>query len=104
MSKWFGEVGYAVDAEVDQDLWDHTLVKRNYYGDVTKDRSRWEKREHLTDDIRLNSVVSIIADAFAYESFHQIKYVTYMGVKWSVTDIDVQPPRINLTLGGVYKG
>jgi hypothetical protein len=33
-----------------------------------------------------------------------MRYVTYMGLKWRITNIDPQYPRLILTIGGVWNG
>jgi len=32
----------------------------------------------------------------------EIRYVTWMGTKWRVANIDVNYPRLNLSIGDVY--
>ena len=103
MSRWFGKVGYDNTADRGDDAWASHITEREYYGDVLKLYSRWEtKTEKSNDDLRIGNSISIIADAYAYQSFHLIKYVEYMGSKWKVTSVEVQPPRLILTLGGVW--
>lgn len=63
-----------------------------------------ESGETLSDDVSISNMISIIADPYAYENFFAVKYVEWQGVKWNVKSIDVQPPRLVLTIGGVYNG
>ena len=42
--------------------------------------------------------------AFLYENSSTIRYVSWLGVRWKVTNIDIQRPRLILTLGEVYNG
>lgn len=105
MAKWYGTVGYVETKETAPDVWtSDEIVERQYYGDVMKNHSRWESKDQLNDDLRLNNQISILADAYAYQNFHQIKYVTYMGSKWKVTEVEVQTPRLILSIGGVWNG
>lgn len=104
MSKWFGKIGYAVTAETDPGIWEETIVDREYYGDLLSDKYRHQNSGKVNDDINLTSVISIIADPFAYEHCSHIAYAEIWGTKWKVTDIDIQPPRLSLTIGGVYNG
>ena len=104
MAKWFGKVGYAVSSEVRPGVWSDELVERDYYGEVTRNSRRLQSSDHLNDNVIISNEVSIVADPFAYENFHAIRYVEYMGIKWKVTNIEVQYPRLTLTLGEVYNG
>ena len=105
MAKWHGKVGYIESKETSPGVWTPTFTERNYYGDILRNTSRWTPSSDGTnDDLNVNVQISIVADPFAYQNFHNIKYVEFMGVNWSVTSVDPQRPRINLTIGGVYNG
>ena len=104
MAKFFGAVGYAISTEIRPGVWTDSITERNYYGDVLRLSNRWQSSEYLNDDLRITNRISILADAFMYQNFSRIKYVVWMGVKWKVTDAEVQRPRITLNLGGEYNG
>ena len=104
MSKWFGKIGYAITGETEPGVWEDTIVTRDYYGDLISDKYRRQLSGNVNDDINLTSVISIIADPFAYENCSHMAYAEIMGARWKITDIDIKPPRLNLTIGGVYNG
>ena len=104
MSKWFGKIGYAITGETEPGVWEDTIVTRDCYGDLISDKYRRQSSGNVNDDINLTSVISIIADPFAYENCSHMAYAEIMGARWKITDIDVHPPRLNLTIGGVYNG
>ncbi len=104
--KWFGEIGF-LTYERDPDNptgWLPKMVKETYYGDVLKVyKSDKEISNQIADDITINNRISIIADPFAMNNFHQIKYIEFMGAKWKVTSVDVRYPRLDIYMGSVYK-
>lgn len=107
MAKFRGKVGYLILSEkiVDQEptgIWEESYDEKTYYGDVLRTSSRWESSGNLNDDISISNRISIVADPFAYENFQHIKYVIYIGIKWRVETVEVERPRIILSLGGVY--
>lgn len=103
MAKFFGEIGYGVTEETRPGVWKEVMVKRHYYGDVLQYYRRWESKSgQLNDDLNLNNKISIVADPFAYDHFHQIRYVKWGDSKWKVSNVEVQYPRLILTIGGVY--
>ena len=106
MAKWFGKVGYSETVETAPGVWIPQETVREYYGDVSRNSTRWAADSNSTnDDLTINSQISIVADAFANEKFYSIKWIEFMGMKWKVTNVDpTQPPRLILTLGGVYNG
>lgn len=105
MAKFYGAVGYVKTVETKPGIWTETVIEHNYQGDTQRSTSSWtNSSESTNDDLRLDCQISIVADAFAYQNFQFIRYVEYMGVKWKVTKIESQRPRLILTAGGVYNG
>ena len=56
----------------------------------------------INDNLNISNEFSIIADPFAYENFQNMRYIVFMGAKWKITSVEVQYPRLILTVGGVY--
>lgn len=104
MAKWYGEIGFAETVETKPGVWVEQITKRNYYGDVTRDSRRLQTADKLNDNVNISNQISIISDPYANENFHSMRYAFYMGTRWKITDIEVQYPRLNLTLGGVWNG
>ena len=107
MPKFYGPVGYAESEEGTgerEGIMEDTIVERNYYGDVLRNTRKWESGSDILDNLRVNNQISIVADAYAYEHFFAMKYVKWMGTRWVVTNVEVQRPRLLLTIGGVYNG
>lgn len=102
MAKFYGNVGYAITEETKPGVWMPRIVDKPYHGDLIKNSRRLENTSKVNDDVSLEDQISIVADPFAYENFHNIRYVEYMGAKWKVNSIDVQYPRLVLTVGGVW--
>jgi hypothetical protein len=104
MGKFYGAVGYVKTHSTNSGIWEEVITERNYSGDVIKDSRRWQTGENLNDDLTINNRISIIADDYAHQNFYTIRYLVWMGVSWKVTNIDIQGPRLILTIGGVYNG
>lgn len=104
MGKFYGAVGYAETIETSPGVWTEVINERNYYGDVTRMARRLENGEHLNSNVNVNNLISIVADGFAYENILAMRYVEWLGTRWKITDVEVQRPRLILTIGGVYNG
>ena len=105
MAKWFGIVGYIETVETTPGVWTEQITEREYFGDVISNNTRWSATSDSTnDDLNVNHRISIVADPFAYEQTHALKYLEFMGAKWKITSVEVQRPRLLLTIGGVYNG
>lgn len=104
MAKYYGEVGYRTTEETETGIWEEVIIPRNYYGDILKNYVRNNDNTYISTikSPVCNNSISIVADPYAFENFQNIVYATYMNAKWVVTNIDVQYPRLILTLGGAY--
>ena len=105
MAKFCGKIGYAQTVEIDPGIWEEQIVERGpYYGDVTRNTSRYQPSGGVNDNINISNNINIVADPYANENFQHMRYVVFKGTKWEITNVEVQYPRILLSIGGVYNG
>lgn len=104
MARYSGSVGYAVDIETFPGVWDAQIVEHKYYGDVVKNKLSVQQSTTVNPTLTISNSISIVADAFAFNNYYAIRYITYLGKKWKVTSIEIERPRLILTLGGIYNG
>lgn len=104
MAKFCGKVGYFQTVETDPGVWEETIIEKEYRGDLVRNTSKFQSSGGINDNIAMANSISIIADPYANQNFQHMRYVLFMGTKWKISDIEVQYPRIILTVGGVYNG
>lgn len=104
MARFYGAIGYAETVETAPDVFNETIQEHFYYGFITRNTRRLQTSDQVNDDVTVSNVISIVADPYAEQNFHAIRYASFMGTKWKVTSVEVQYPRLLLTLGGVYNG
>ena len=104
MAKFYGVIGYAVTEKTERGIYEESIVEREYVGDVIRNTRRLREAAKINDDITISNQISIIADPYTSNNFHSIRYVSFMGSKWKVIEVEVQYPRLILTLGGLYNG
>lgn len=102
MAKWFGKIGFAETKETRPGVWEEIITVREYYGDVTRNTRRFQSSENLNDNIVVSNDISIVADPYAIQNFHSIRYIEFMGTKWKIDNVEVSYPRLILTLGEIY--
>lgn len=104
--KYSGMIGFiqTVESPPDSGVWVEEVAERHYYGNVLKMRKRFDSGNKVNDDITIGNQLSIIADAYMNENLAAIRYAYFMGAWWKIVDVEVQRPRLILTLGGVYNG
>lgn len=104
MARYYGAIGYATTIESSPGVFKEEIVERMYRGDVIRNARRLEKGEGINDNVNINNSISIVADPYANENFFAIRYASWMGAKWKVTNIEVERPRLILTIGGLWNG
>lgn len=106
MAKWYGKIGYAEPVTVQPGVVKEKITDVFYYGDINRNNRKLQNSAlgSTNDDININMELSIVADPYANEHFFAMRYAEYAGAKWKITNVEVQLPRLILTLGGLYNG
>src|SRR3954453_14172736 len=104
MAKFHGKVGYGQTVETTPGVWADEITERDYFGDIFRNSRQLREGEQVNPDITVGNSISIVADAYARGHFFAIRYVEWAGVLWTVSNVDVQRPRLVLRLGEVYNG
>ena len=106
MAKFYGPIGFATQDESRPGYYKDIIKEHTYSGDILSNNSRWTPSSDSTnDDVVMNTRISIIADPFARNHFHTMRYVRFMGANWKITSVDPNSyPRLILNVGGVYSG
>ena len=81
------------------------IEERTYKADVMTYGYRNQQGEGINDDYKITNKLSMIAcDAFTISHLNSIIYCEFLGIKWKVTSVDIQRPRLIVSLGGEYNG
>jgi len=102
MSRWYGKIGFSVQEETSPGIWNEVIVEKNYYGDISNRSRRWQQGQDLLDDITITNEIIITTDPYIIENLTNIRYVEIMGIKWKISNITLNAPRLTLSLGGIY--
>lgn len=104
MARFHGRVGFGDTVESQPGVHVDSIVEHSYFGEVVQNRRNLRQGENLNQDISVGNMISIVADAYARGHFFAIRYVEWAGERWTVTNVEVQAPRLILQLGEVYNG
>jgi hypothetical protein len=104
MARFYGRIGYGETEESSPGVWIDTIVEHSYFGDVIRNTRKLSEGENLNKNLSVMNSISIVADAYANDHFFAIRYVEWAGALWTVSDVEVQSPRLILRLGEVYNG
>lgn len=104
MARFYGKVGYMTTVESSPSVYEEKTIVHEYCGDVIKATSSWSSASQENDNLKISNQISIVADPFALSNFQSIRFVEWMGVKWKVSNVSLEFPRLILTIGDVYNG
>lgn len=104
MAKFYGKIGFVDTVETEPGVWEEQATECEYSGDLIRNTSRVQGTNSVNNSIVISNNISIIADPYAQQNFHSIRYAEFMGTKWKIENVDVQYPRLVLTMGGKYNG
>lgn len=102
MSKWYGKIGYAETVETEPGIWTEQITERPYFGDSYRNTRLLQNSSGVNDNINIANQISIVADPYAEHNFHAMRYIEFMGNNWKITNVEVQYPRLILTIGGLH--
>ena len=103
MARWYGAIGFTQSENTAPGVYQEVLEDHYYSGDVIRSSSRYQDSNSVVGDINISNSISIVADQFAYANFMHIRYAEWMGHRWKVSNVEVEHPRLVLTLGGLYE-
>lgn len=105
MAKFYGTIGYSEEnVETAPGVYQDVIVEKNYYGDVLRNTRQLKEGDKINNDLTVGNSISVVADAYANNHFFAIRYIRWAGALWTVTDVEVQAPRLTIRLGGRYNG
>lgn len=104
MAKWSGNIGFAERVEYAPGCWDDEIVARHYYGDTIRNVSKRQNSGGINDNINIANDFSVVADPYANSNLLRMRYLEFLGIKWKIESVEVQFPRLIITVGGEWNG
>lgn len=103
--KWYGRIGFIETVDKGDGVWKPAITTKYYTGDLRRISSKWSSSSSSTNqNLNISNQVSIISDPYLEKSLQSIRFIEFMGTFYDVTDIEVDYPRLNISIGGVYNG
>ena len=104
MSKYSGLVGYGEQVETVPGVWENKIKERMMKGDKIRQNANIRDSGKVNNEITLNHRVSLLGDAYAFDNYFNMKWIMIDGIKWEVSAIEVQRPRLLVDIGGLWNG
>ena len=102
MPKCSGVIGYALAGETQPGVWTEGITEKKYIGEIVKDSRRIVDQGEINGSINISNNISIISNRFMLDNMEYMRYLTFNKSKWKISSVEIKPPRIIITLGGLY--
>lgn len=102
-NKYRGAITFVYNEETAPGVFEEQRISRIYRGDVIDERRSLAYRDSVNASIGTSSKISIVADDFAFSHLAYIVSAELWGFTWQVTAAVPVTPRIELSLGDLYK-
>lgn len=104
--KFYDAIGYGVSVERPEGSgkWVKDITERKLFGEIINPARSFEEGDKVNSNASISNRFSILADDYMRVNQGSILYIKYRGVRYHVTNIKIEYPRLILTPGGVYSG
>ena len=104
MSKYVGLIGFVHNEEIEPGIYEDIVIEKKYRGDITKNYQKFAVGNTISGEVQITNQFSILGNKFAFDHVSDIRYLEWRGNRWVVDSIDIEYPRLILTVGGLYNG
>lgn len=106
MGLFYGPIGFSdtIEEPIGSGIWIQVPIEKNYRGEVQRNTKRLDIGDNINPNLNISNTISVIADPFFNNHLNSVRYIKWLGGYWEITSVDVVPPRLVLSIGGVYNG
>lgn len=100
--KYRGEVGFLITEETEPGVWKPYEVAQEVRGDLVQNTVSWQEGDRINPDLKFQNRISVVLSNFLVHHMMALQWITYMGVRFKISKIELKPPRMIITLGDEY--
>lgn len=104
MSRFRGPIGInRGPREIAPGIFEAIIEEVTVNGEMRNLSARWSQQS-ANESLVAKHVLSVVTPEKSDIDFNAVVYIEWQGRQWSVTSIQYNRPRVELTLGGLYNG
>ena len=102
--RYAGKIGFGTSVEKSPGVWDDEIIERDYLGDVLQSTERLDGDGRILPNYKTTTSISVLSDGVLKERYSDVRYIIFLGTRWTVSSIVHKWPRIEMFIGEVYNG
>jgi len=100
-----GVIGYGIPTKIRPGVVEDVIVEKKFRGETVRPPSSGpDETAKVNDDLHVGVTISVVATAYHNTHVHLLRYISWQGQLWKVSNVEVQHPRLIMRLGGLYRG
>lgn len=104
MAKYKGIIGFVSNEEIEPGITEDVVTEKKYRGDILKNNQRFNVGTTTSGELKITNQFSIVGNSYAFDHVSDIRYLEWRGNRWVVDTVDIEYPRLVMTIGGLYNG
>lgn len=106
MGLFYGPIGFVetIEEPAGSGIWVEVPIEKKYRGEIQRNSKRWDASDSVNPNLNISNTISIVADPYISNKLNCVRYIKWLGGYWEITSVDVELPRLILSVGGVYNG
>lgn len=100
--KYLGEVGFIINEQTEPGVWKSQEVTQEVRGDIIQNTVSWQEGDKINADVKFQNRISVVLTNFVMRNMMALRWITYNGVRFKISKIELKPPRMIFTMGDEY--
>lgn len=102
--RYSGYLGLSQETETSPGIWEDVVTERPIRGTVEQRTEVLDSASSVLPKYRTNTSISVLSRGLLHPENSDLRYVTYLGKKWSISSVNYDFPKVTLFLGEEYRG
>lgn len=102
--RYSGKLGLAQQSEVRPGIWEETITEKSILGKVEQRTEALAGSSSVIPEFRTTTSISILSRGPEQINNADVRYITYMGVRWAIASIVYEYPHLVIYIGEKFNG
>lgn len=102
--RWAGKIGVSQETDERPGIWEDVIIEFPKMGTVETRTETFREEGNVHATYANSTSVSVLSEGPEMVNYLGFKYITHLGIRWSIASIAYEYPRMVIYLGEEYHG